>query len=377
MNTYQTILYNNLMALVASNEAFYHQDFVVDAHKYRIFNYRLASYTDFLQPSAMECRGVMFEVDETGNAIRLAALPLEKFFNLNENPMSMDLDLTQVDEILLKADGSLMSSYEQDEVLKIKSKGSTASEQCIAAMQWLNDSSCMVRFFADEVLHATMTGWTVNMEWCSPIHRIVIGYDRPHLMVLNARNRETGEYMSYQELITRFGEAFVIKRVQPVDSVAFVASIPAMLDDIEGYVIRLKSGQRVKIKTEKYLSLHHAKDSVNNPRRLFEAILDEGIDDLRSLFYTDVVAMRMIDEMQVFVDHKYNHMVKLVEDFYEANKELDRKDYAIKGQSSMDRMYFGLAMNKYLGKNPEYKDWMKKHFKDLGINDTSSAVESV
>lgn len=366
MNEYQDNLYNQLMELASNNEAFYFQDFPMSGHVYRIFNYRLASYTDFMQPAAMECRGVMFRIDRDDHEIELVALPMEKFFNLNENPMSMNLDLTQVDEILLKADGSLMSTYLHNETLKIKSKGSISSEQCIAAMDWLESQPLFTRALKS----LTDLNWTVNLEWCSPVHRIVIGYMTPHLKVLNARNRTTGAYMDYRTLCDVFSTENVIDRIQVSDPVAFVASIPAMTEDIEGYVIRLKSGQRVKIKTEKYLSLHHAKDSVNNPRRLFEAILDEGIDDLRSMFYTDAVAMKMIDDMQIKVDHLYNSMVKLVESFYEANKHLERKDYAIKGQTELDRLYFGLAMTKYLEKPVDYKAFMKSKYKDLGIKDT-------
>ena len=365
MNAYQIQLFNDLNTLVANNEAFYKQQFEEDGHIYWIYNYRLASYTDFQSPRALECRGHMFEVDSTGSVVRLASLPPEKFFNLNENPMSMNLDLTQVDEILLKADGSLMSTYLHNETLKLKSKGSISSEQCLAAMDWLESRPLFTRALKS----LNDLNWTVNLEWCSPVHRIVIGYMDPHLKVLNARNRTTGAYMDYQTLCDVFSTENVIDRIQVSDPVAFVASIPSMTEDIEGYVVRLKSGQRVKIKTDKYLSLHHAKDSVNNPRRLFEAILDEGIDDLRSLFYTDVVAMKMIDEMQIKVDHMYNSMVKLVEEFYEANKHLDRKDYAIKGQSDLERLYFGLAMTKYLDKPVDYKGFMKSKFKDLGIKD--------
>lgn len=366
MNEYQKTLYDQLMSLTTNSEAFYFQDFPLDGHVYRIFNYRLASYTDFMQPGAMECRGVMFRHDRDEHKVELVAMPMEKFFNLNENPMSMNLDLTQVDEILLKADGSLMSTYMHDGALKIKSKGSISSEQCVAAMDWLESQPLFTRALKslDDL------NWTVNLELCSPVHRIVIGYMKPHLKVLNARNRTTGAYMDYQTLCDVFSTENVIDRIQVSDPVAFVASIPSMTEDIEGYVIRLKSGQRVKIKTEKYLSLHHAKDSVNNPRRLFEAILDEGIDDLRSMFYTDVVAMKMIDEMQVKVDHLHNSMVKLVEEFYETNKHMERKDYAIKGQTELDRLYFGLAMTKYLGKSVDYKGFLKSKYKDLGIKDT-------
>ncbi len=365
MNAYQIKLFNDLEALVASHEAFYFQQFESNGHIYRIYNYRLASYSDFLNPGALECRGVMFEVDNQGNPLRLAALPMEKFFNLNENPFTIGLDLTQVDEILLKADGSLMSSYIEDDKLKLKSKGSISSEQAIAAMNWLKEQ----RSLCGSLLSITNSGYTVNLEWCSPIHRIVISYPESHLKVLNVRCREDGEYLPYNILVEIFGEHNVIERVQPKDPVGFIQQIPEMQDDIEGYVIRLKSGQRVKIKTNKYLSLHCAKESITNPRRLFEAIVEETVDDLRSMFYTDSTAMALIDEMQKKVDHIYNSMVNEVENFYQQNKDLSRKDYALKAQQQITPLYFSRAMNLYLGKNPDYKNFLKGKWKDLGIRD--------
>lgn len=370
MNEYQTLMYTQLMDLVANNEAFYFQDFNLDGTTYRIFNYRLASYTEFQKPGAIECRGHMFEVAKGPFGeipVRFAALPMPKFFNLNENPFTMGLDLAQVDTIELKADGSLMSTYTHNNQLRLKSKGSLFSEQAIDAMKWLETAPQLnqrLRLLDD-------AGWTVNMEWCAPHNRIVIGYETAHLKVLNARHRETGNYLSRDTLEDVCGRHNVIDRVDTkgLDVAAFVQSIPGMQDDIEGYVARI-GDLWFKVKTERYLSLHHAKDSVNNPRRLFEAILDEDVDDLRSMFYTDAVAMKMIDDMQDRVDHLYNHMVKVVEAFYDANKHLERKDYALKGQAELDRLYFGLAMTKYLEKPVEYKKFLKSKYKEFGIRDT-------
>jgi T4 RnlA family RNA ligase len=194
-----------------------------------------------------------------------------------------------------------------------------------------------------------------------------LGYMEPHLKILNIRSEVSG---AYQDLSQELKE-YWIKSVETNDPAGFVSLIPGLVD-IEGYVIQLVSGQRVKIKCEWYLSLHHAKDSVNNPRRLFEAILDEGIDDLRSLFYADPLAMRTIDEMQVKVDHVYNHMVRMVEDYYNENKHLDRKTYAINGQLHFkDTIYFGLAMNKYSGKAVNYKEFLKGKWREIGLKDTS------
>lgn len=373
MNDFQQQLYKNLMSLTEKNEAFYFQDFLLDDKVYRIFNYRLASYTDFLQPGALECRGIMFEMFGAPQSCprRLAAMPMEKFFNLNENPSTMNLDLSKVVRIESKADGSLMSSYLHNDEVRLKSKGSLFSEQALDAMKWLNlPENELLR---DVIGTMTKMNCTVNLEWCAPQNRIVIGYEKPHLKILNVRDNNNGDYIDIDD--TWWAPLYRIEKVIVDDPAQFVASVPSMTD-IEGYVIQLESGQRVKLKCDWYLSLHHAKDSVNNPRRLFEAILDEGIDDLRSLFHEDCVAMGIIDQMQVKVDHVYNAMVNAVEAFYEAHKDEDRKTYAIAGQQdpslkSGSLSFFGLAMNKYLQKPIDYKDFLKGKWKELGLRDTS------
>jgi T4 RnlA family RNA ligase len=370
-------LYQELMALTA-NEAFYFQDFDLDGVKYRIFNYRLASYSDFLMPSAIECRGIMFEVDAAGNAVRLASRPMPKFFNLNENPITMGLDLSLVDTVELKADGSLMSTYSHNGELRLKSKGSLFSEQALDAMKWLGVNAPSPSHFYMQLLAAEQDGYTVNMEWCAPHNRIVIGYDHAHLKVLNAHHRDSGTFMSRGSLEMRFGP-HVIDRVDTwgMDVANFVQTIPSMQADIEGYVCRI--GELwFKVKTEKYMSLHHAKDSITNPRRLFEAVVDEGVDDLRSMFAHDALAISQIDEMQTKVTKMYNHLVAVVEQYHEANKHLDRKDYAIGAQSmNMNGIkLLGLLMNKYLGKDADYKDFLKSKYKELGFKDTATEKTS-
>ena len=91
MNKFQLNLYNDLFALANSNEAFFFKDQELDNLVYRVFSYRLASYNDFCAPGAFESRGIMFEMDQE-TPIRLAAMPMEKFFNDSENPFTMNLD---------------------------------------------------------------------------------------------------------------------------------------------------------------------------------------------------------------------------------------------------------------------------------------------
>lgn len=376
------VLYNKLMNLVQSNEAFYFQDFERNGSKFRIFNYRLASYTDFLNEGALEARGVMFEVDEQGQFVRLACRPQPKFFNLNENPMTIGLDMQHVRHVGLKVDGSLISTYwsvvDGNKVLCLKTKGSLFSDQAVAAEKWLSARPELYQ----ELLKLTVAGYTVNLEWVAPDNRVVIGYLEPKLIVLNVREQSTGKMMfTFEELaeqvkpldVAHVGTYWVDMLVVN-DPVAFVAGVPAM-QGVEGFVVVLDDGMTVKCKTEWYLVQHRAKDSINSDRRLFETVLEEATDDLRSLFHDDPLVVQRIAEMEQKVDKIFNHMVRVVEDFYNANKELSRKDYAIKGQQEVEPLYFGLVMNKYVGKPTDYKSFMKSKYKLFGIKDDPEPTE--
>lgn len=376
ISAHQLELYNDLLAL-AANEAFYTIDQTLDGVVYRIFNYRLASYSDFCNKNALECRGIMFEMN--GDVpVRLAARTPEKFFNYRENPFTMNVDFTETTLIMDKADGSLISTFLHNGKVRVKTKASLFSEQAVAAQRIVE---------TDNTLREVLEYWcnhdyTVNLEYVAPSNRIVVAYEKPSLVILSIRHNETGDYVHPQSLrvmnrneiynltLSRWVEYFdlnyIINKHGSVES--FVDDISVM-EGIEGFVIRLSSGLHLKIKTAWYLTRHRAKDSINSTRRLFEAVLDEAVDDVRALFYDDPVAIKRINEVQEKTDKLYNHLVASVEAFYETNKHLSRKDYAILGQSTFTDGTFGIAMSKYLGKDPGYKEFLKKNYKHYGFTD--------
>jgi T4 RnlA family RNA ligase len=253
--------------------------------------------------------------------------------------------------------------------LRLKSKTALASDQAVAAMKWL----ALPENIAFKCALETMARWNLTciLEWVSPDNRIVIGYENPALVVLAVRDNINGGYEFPGTLI---GELPILRKhwVETYNHVTnmseFIENAPG-LQGIEGFVIQLASGQYVKIKTTAYLALHHTKDSINSPRRLFACVLEEASDDLRSLFADDPLAIATIQAMEDQVEKWHNHLATTVEDYYNANKHLERKEYAIKGQQELDSKGFGLAMMKYLGKEVSYKAFMLKNYKLYGIKD--------
>lgn len=88
-------LYQQLFQLTTEeNSAFYLKDEVClwDGFEYRTFLYRLASWTEFKKPSAVESRGIMFRKESSEWV--LVSRPFQKFFNMGEIFSNKKNDIT-------------------------------------------------------------------------------------------------------------------------------------------------------------------------------------------------------------------------------------------------------------------------------------------
>ena len=349
----KSMIYTDLMKLTEDSEAFYFVDQLLDNTIYRIFLYRLASYTDFCQKSALESSGIMFKIDDNDNAIKLVCVPPHKFFNLHENPFTMDIDHRSVTNAFVKEDGSLISTFMHNDELRLKTKGSLSSSQAIDAMTWLDkpENSEMKGLLT----YLTNKGITVNLEWTSPNNRIVLEYSKSALIILNMRYNNNGIYISYMN-------QFMVK-----DDLNFYKD--KSLDElraakcIEGWVCRTKDGQLFKLKTDWYVHLHHTKNSINSSKHLFHNVINETSDDLKQLFVTDTDAISRILIMEDIVEKEYNHNCTLIDNYIIENKLLNKKDYAIKGKKELPKMLFSVAMSKYNNGKLSVKDIMIKNYR--------------
>jgi T4 RnlA family RNA ligase len=373
MTTYTDKTYRQLSSLCEKNEAFFFKDFQLEDRKYRLFNYRLASWTDFQEPSALDCRGIMFDITNE-NKVAIASHPMQKFFNYAEG--TIDHTKSKMVTMMEKLDGSLISTYAHNGTLRLKSKASLDSSQAVAAMKFLDRNP----EYKKDIFHITAAHRsTVNFEYTSPTNRVVVPYQEEKLTILSIRSNKTGDIMCADELKT------FLKNNYPslVDKVVYFTPVSEKYNtedqeqiiktiydeqEGEGYVISMvrddSSVYFIKAKNDRYNTLHLAKNGAETPKRLFEAVIEETADDLRSLFVDDTYILSLISRMEETVIPIYNHMVKSVEDFYEENKELDRKAFAIKVKKELP-VYMGLVMCLYSGKPVDYKDFSKKNMKEL------------
>lgn len=354
-------LFHQLMALPAQSDSFYSVDQIgLDGATYRIFLYRLGSYTDFCLPGALESRGITYRHNVENDVWELVCRPMTKFFNWGENPFTMDVDLKAIEYATVKEDGSLISTYtDHDWGVCLKTKGSLHSEQAKSATAWLThrDRADFCKILAD----LDKAGWTVNCEWTSPLNRIVISYQTDKLIVLNIRHRLTGIYM----------ERAYVEECIPAEYLVPISDL--MVEDVadavgtEGLVAFFGNGANpvefMKVKADAYQRLHRLKDGVNQPNALYGAVIGGQIDDLRASFAGDPAVQMMIVEMEKLVVQPFNHFVVVSERLYAKNKHLEKKDFVLAVKADLEHeegLYskpsvFVVTVNMYVGRDAKFE----------------------
>lgn len=340
-------LFLNLMNLCKEDRTkFYFVDVKVDLNTTaRIFSYHYASYSDWLQPDALECRGIMFEIDAEEKPVRVLCRPMEKFFNLYENPFTMDLDLSKVEYLMEKADGSLVSSYVVGGFAYLKSKTSVSSTQAYDASKLLNQPE---HAELRDLIKST-DDITFNFEYVAPNNRIVLGYSEPALILLNARYNETGEYLDYAELesnaVTR---RYLVPRYKASEN--WVEETRNAVG-VEGYVAQMEDGTKFKVKSEWYVALHRTKDSITSNENLFKAIVEGTSDDLRAMFLGDDESIEKINDFESAHMEAINKHITIIESLRAKVAGKDRKDFAIIGQTDLaalgEPQLFSILMRTY------------------------------
>ena len=242
----------------------------------------------------------------------------------------------------------------------------------------MNDLSILGQY-REEIEEIVRRNYTVNFEYTSPSNHVVLYYPESKLSVLSIRSHLDGETLFGNRLISFLQENHfptVLQHVVSFTTVFNSITHQQLIENIrkevqgEGYVIEIVLSDRkpylVKIKTEKYLLLHHTKFNCRSNRYFFQCVINEQTDDLRSLFMTEEELLTKIQDMERRIQPVYNQLIRTVEQFYEENKHLSRKDYALKAlNEGPSKIYMSLMMNLYLRKENDYKKFSINHMRDI------------
>ena len=336
------------------------------------FCYMVSGENTFDTASARECRGIVF--NKTAGVV--VGRPLHKFFNVNERAETQldAIDWSKVVRVMDKRDGSMIHSVWTMNGIRLKSKKTFDSDVAKAAEAWMHAQPDLNVFRF--IMRMQAMSKTAIFEWTAPDARIVLFYPDSELKLLHVRDNKSGEYMDLEDL-RKWADEYGVKMVDEVDEFWLVPDgaqflkrefdIHTMLDavntreGIEGWVIQFEDGNMVKVKTKWYLERHRAMTFLRE-RDIAEAVLNESIDDLKSLLVSEGVHIDEILNIEEAVVDQISGVHHWVEGVILRDGKMDRKDFALQYQKSHGEFgWFGLLMARFSGKEPDYKAWYVRH----------------
>jgi len=330
-------LYNGLMKLQHDNPAFYYSDQNYnDKTLIRTFNYRLATWTDFQLPYALDSRGTSFILRDNQKP-KLFCRGYQKFFNLGEGiPKDEFIKNNRIVSVFEKVDGSLISVGMIDDNLKLlaKSKSTIHSDHAITAQSIIDNNVELQRFIANKITR----GYTPHFELVGKDFRIVLNYKETELIYLGCVNNLTGELVELPPIRGSF-KYNSFKMVKDYlytwkDLLDIQANHPA---NIEGFVVKVDDGSLVKVKLNSYCHIHHLKDNIYNSKNLVALILDRKLDDLYDIFSDNNEALAHIKNCEKLISNHYNNLIieinKLASSYID-DYNSNRKEFAIKNHTN-------------------------------------------
>lgn len=304
-----------------------------------LFKYNQLS-SDFDEEICCEARGIILDSRDGFRVVRMA---FKKFFNVGEpHAAAIDWDHAYATE---KIDGSLMSLWYARGEWHLSTNGTIDAYKAT-----LGDGS-VIKTFGElfDIAYKNITDMDhynlfnkkkcYTFELVSPWNRIVINYPEPKIYLLSARDMET-----LQETIipVRFLPEIPRPTYYSIQSLMDCnAIVQQMSDEHEGIVVKDAQGNRVKIKTESYVRLHHvANNGVLTLERAIDIIKANEADEFLAYFsqytnYFDSIRAVLSDNSKELSQIKFE-----VEYWKMKHPEDSKKDFALHIKNNKNPAYY-------------------------------------
>jgi RNA ligase len=229
--------------------------------------------------------------------------------------------------VLEKLDGSMIRPIPTADGFRLATKaGITDISQ--QAEEFIADKPEYDKFIRSSIA----CGLIPIFEWCSRKNRIVIDYPQDQLILTAVRDKLTGTYLLYPNIVGT-GKTYnipVVKAIAGDDTdIQKVVDHIRKWDDGEGVVIRFDTGHMIKVKADDYILRHKSKESINQEKNVIQVVLDDAVDDMIPLL-TKEDAERLKNFQKAFWD-SVEHTAMDMNDLYNAGNTMypDKKEFAV------------------------------------------------
>lgn len=230
--------------------------------------------SDFHEEIVRECRGLIFDED----SLEPVSVPFFKFGNYGESYCpEIDWESAVITE---KRDGSLVK------VVKLGKDYLISTNGCIDAFKAMMPDNvfCPYKSYGELFMKAMgdrlsllSEGYTYMFELTSPYNRVVVPYDDIEIALIGIRDNKSLQ----EELIcdSKLKDSFLLpKRYGFRTLEECIKSAHSLPYSEEGYVVLDKHFNRVKIKSLKYVNVHHLRgEGAMTEKRILDIIRQNEI----------------------------------------------------------------------------------------------------
>ena len=255
------------------------KEFAISFKQHSLYsNLYLFKYSQIDSPMDQEIvqasRGIILD---KFNDWQIVSYTYDKFFNISEGlAAKVDWSTAQVQE---KLDGSLCQLYYYNKEWHIATSGTPD------ALGEVNGYGITFKDLFWKVWIElgyklpTIMNICYAFELCTPYNRVVVPYKKNRLVLHGARELSNMQEIKPKSIADLYGWECIQK---------FEANVLETIDILdpmkqEGYVVVDANFNRVKVKSPKYVTLHHAFDGMT-PRRMLEIIQKNESDEFLSYF---------------------------------------------------------------------------------------------
>lgn len=342
-----------------------------------------------------ECRGAILR-HLPNNTWEFASRPWDKFFNQHEGhcplfgPTAFKTAAPDL-AVVEKADGSCIQYWFDTELnhWRVSTLGTITTCNVSESQLTFED---LFRQTVTEINDDSLDkDYTYLFELCCDENRIITKYKLDHAVLLGARNKKTGKYLSYQ-MLSEVRKNFYNTRLPIVKNLKNinVSNIDEMRDWVEqqsktdsygeypeGFVLyNINEWKPVaKLKNETYVSLHHVGggDLKHSKKQVTNAVFSGYLDDIYGVLNNNLT--KFADEMVEIAKNMNEYLsqkCELMNNFNDELKFINRKEFAIHLQQNVDKKYHSYFFENLNGEDlsvnsdPEkiFK-WMKKNYEKI------------
>lgn len=316
-------------------------DFVVaDKGTFTVINYvvemedTFPPVTNVASAIRRECRGLVF-CNKTGKIIRRA---FHKFFNVSQKeetqPDLIDLNVPHV--VLEKLDGSMISPFRDYNGKIWWGTKMVAPDFHETVEKFVSTRPEYTVLFN----HLDRAGYSPIFEYVAPTNRIVVEYKEENLILTGVRCKNYGVYIEHSIMVEdakHFGVP-VVKTHDSRGDIFHLMQHTAKLEGEEGYVVCFANDYKVKIKADQYVQIHKAREKILFDRHIVAMILDQTIDDVKSLLPSED-RLKVETFERAFVCASITIVGQILTRLFNANKVLmqDRKTFAVEEAPKLDQ----------------------------------------